>query len=71
MSLAIQRETPVASLARNQGRYSSYSSTASTSATKRPASPLRNAATTLNTASLKPPTFKMSSRSGACVVVYA
>ena len=47
-----------------------YNSTASTSATKRPASSLRNEATTLNTASLKPPTFRMSERSGACVVVY-
>ena len=43
--------------------------TASTSATNRPALPLRNAATTSNAASLKPPMFKMSSRSGAWVVV--
>ena len=58
-----------ASMTRNQGRFD-HSSTASTSATNRPASSLRNAATTLNTASLKPPTFRMSLRSGACVVVY-
>lgn len=38
----------------------------STSATNRPASLPRNEATTLNTASLKPPMFRMSSRSGAC-----
>ncbi len=38
----------------------------STSATNRPASLPRNDATTLNTASLKPPMFRMSSRSGAC-----
>jgi len=41
-----------------------YSSTASTSATNRAASSARNAATTPNTASLKPPMFRMSSRSG-------
>jgi hypothetical protein len=34
-----------------------YSSIASTSATRRPGSSRRNAETTLNTASLKPPTF--------------
>ena len=42
-----------------------HSSIDSTSATKRVASSLRNAETTLNTASLKPPMFRMSSRSGA------
>jgi hypothetical protein len=46
-------------------RLRSHNSTASTSATKRPASPLTNDATTLNTASLNPPIFRMSSRSGA------
>ncbi len=47
-----------------------YNSTASTSATNRPWSSARKAVTTLNTASLKPPTFRMSGRSGAWVVVY-
>lgn len=47
-----------------------YNSIASTSATKRCASSATNDATTLNTASEKPPTFRMSVRSGACVVVY-
>ena len=50
------------------GASGAYNSTASISATKRPLSPARNAATTLNTASLKPPTFRMSVRSGAWVV---
>ncbi len=48
-----------------------YNSTFSTSATKRPTSSARKAATTLKTASLRPPTFRMSLRSGACVVGYA
>jgi hypothetical protein len=47
---------------------SSYNSTASISVTKRFGSAVKNAATTSNTASLKPPMFKMSLRSGACVV---
>ena len=48
-----------------------YSSIASTSRTNRSGSSPRNEATTPNTASLKPPTFNTSSRSGAWVVVYA
>ena len=52
------------------GTFIIYKSIASTSATNRPASSVRKAATTLNTASLKPPTFRMSLRSGAWVVVY-
>ena len=45
-----------------------YSSTDSTSRTKRDASFSRNDETTLNTASLKPPMFRMSSRSSAWLV---
>jgi len=45
-----------------------YKFIASTSATKRFALSLRNEATTVKTASLKPPTFRMSERSGASVV---
>ena len=44
-----------------------YNSTDSTSATNLAASSPRYEATTLNTASEKPPMFRMSSRSGACV----
>ena len=47
-----------------------YSAIESTSATNRLASSLSYEATTWNTASLKPPTFRMSSRSGACVDPY-
>ncbi len=46
-----------------------YNSTASTSATNWPVSSPRNAATTLHTASEKPPMFRMSLRFGACVEV--
>ena len=46
------------------------SSTFSTSVTNRPESLATKPATTLNTASLKPPTFRMSLRSAAWVVVY-
>ena len=46
----------------------SYNSTASTSRTKRLASISRNELITLNTVSLKPPMFRMSARSAACVV---
>ena len=45
-----------------------YNSIASTSPTNRSGSSLRNEATTWKTASLKPPTFRTSERSGACVV---
>jgi hypothetical protein len=47
--------------------YPGRNSINSTSATNLAASSLRYEATTLNTASLKPPMFRMSSRSGACV----
>ena len=46
-------------------RLSTYSATDSTSRTKRVLSFDRNDETTLNTASLKPPIFRMSSRFGA------
>lgn len=45
-----------------------YSLTDSTSRTKRVGSLFRNELTTLNTASLKPPMFRMSSRSAAWLV---
>lgn len=51
-------------------RHFNYSVTASISATKRPASLVRNAEITSNTASLKPPTFRISLRSGACVIAF-
>ncbi|WP_230777350.1 hypothetical protein [Roseiconus lacunae] len=47
-----------------------YRSTASTSRTKRLVSDSRKLLTTLKTASLKPPTFRMSWRSGARVFPY-
>ncbi len=50
-------------------RRSVYNSTFSTSATNRPPSSARKAATTLNTASLKLPMFRMSLRSGAWVIL--
>ena len=64
-----RRKTPPA-LDAEPGAISIYNSIFSTSATNRPLSSARNEATTLNTASLKPPTFRMSLRSGAWVVVY-
>ena len=48
-------------------RFSFYSSNDSTSATNLAASSARYEATIWNTASLKPPMFRMSARSGACV----
>lgn len=48
----------------------SYNSTDSTSATNLATSSPRHEATTWNMASLKPPMFRMSSRSGACVEPY-
>ena len=47
-----------------------YTSIDSTSATSLAASSAKKALTTLNTASLKPPMFRMSPRSGACVVQF-
>ena len=71
---SVQRKTPPARLLRPGASVSTteplYSSIDSTSATNLAASSLRYEATTLNTASLKPPMFRMSSRSGACVEPY-
>ncbi len=67
MAHPINRKAP-GSQCETPGGIIDYNSTFSTSATKRPLSSARNEATTLKTASLKPPTFRMSLRSGAWVV---